>query len=177
MAFVCCVPQLCIFFMKRSSTDHPWRACQLTYDLLKCNHPDVRSGLLFIPTGTRGICFDISKICITGRVRERVIKCASAFFSEVASMLAAQFTACPISVSDFGFSCRTCHVTFITSGSPNHTGRMTWWGLPGSNPKQNRIAFPRERLIQCPMARLETHKHLEWPLLWTNCGWGSNRSR
>lgn len=55
------------------------RACQLTYDLLKCNHPDVRSGLLFLPTGTWGICFDISKICINGGVRGRVMKCANAF--------------------------------------------------------------------------------------------------
>lgn len=41
--------------------------------------PKRQSGLLFIPTSTRGICFDISKIYITGGVRGRVMKCANTF--------------------------------------------------------------------------------------------------
>lgn len=69
--------QLWVLLWRSSYADHPRRACQLAYDLLKCNHPNVRSGLLFIPTSTRGICFDISKIYITGGVRGRVVKCAS----------------------------------------------------------------------------------------------------
>ena len=69
--------QLWVLLQRRNYADQPRRACQLAYDLLKCNHPNVRSGLLFIPTGTRGICFDISKIYITDGVKGRVVKYAN----------------------------------------------------------------------------------------------------
>lgn len=47
--------------------------------------------------------------------------------SEVVSVLAAHLllTQCLL----FGFAYRMHHVTFITSGSRSHTGRMTWWAL------------------------------------------------
>lgn len=117
--------QLWVLLRRRSCADHPSRVCQLTYDLLKCNHPSGRSGLLFIPTSTRGICFDISKIYITGGVRGRVIKCANTFSLKL--WVCWQLISLLIERLLFGFAYRMHHVTFITSGSPSHTGRMTWW--------------------------------------------------